>query len=419
MIHAAEQYAVTAHGITLSQAQLDLARARVAERGLAERVQIELRDYGTINGQYQKIASIGMYEYVGIDTYPDYFKKIRALLTDDGIFLNHGITRRVKRERRAFRRPSASRRIILKYIFPGAEHDQIGHTLEVMEAGGLEVHDVEGLRRHYARTCRLWYEALVADPDAAIGHVGSERYRMWLAYLAGSRSASSAARCASSRSWPPSSARTARHPCPRPAPISTAADGVQRQHSPEPRHRAKLRHTSDDGSRRRRQEASMATMDFRVPSAPGSGSVGARVGTTGRRRGLLLAAVLLAVGAAALFGAPRPALLADPDLAFLLRGMGAIKASIALAVIGLVWWRAGDVVSEARFLAYAAACAALAAVSVLVMTLAVLIATSVVFHATLLALGLLALGDSRLGRRRERHAQVTERADPAGPVRTR
>ena len=185
VIHAAERYGVTAHGVTLSQAQHDLARARVAERGLDDRVQIELRDYRTIEGRYDKIASIGMYEHVGIDTYPDYFKKIRGLLGDDGIFLNHGITRRAKRERRAFRRPSASRRIILKYIFAGAELDHIGHTLEVMEAGGLEVHDVEGLRRHYARTCRLWYEALVANPDAAIGHVGPERYRMWLAYLAG------------------------------------------------------------------------------------------------------------------------------------------------------------------------------------------------------------------------------------------
>jgi len=141
----------------------------------------------------------------------------------------------------------------------------------------------------------------------------------------------------------------------------------------------------------------MATMDFRVRRPLGT----ARLETAGRRRGLLLAAVLLAAAAAALFGTARPALLADPDLAFLLRGMGAIKASVALAVIGLVWWRAGDVVSEQRFLAYAAACAVLAAVSVLVLKLAVLIATSVVFHATLLALGLLALGDSRLGRRRQ------------------
>ncbi len=185
VIHAAEHYGVEAHGVTLSQAQHDLALERIAERRLGDRVRVELRDYRTLDGQYDKIASIGMYEHVGIDTYPTYFKKIRALLADDGVFLNHGITRRAKREGGRFRRPSASRRIILKYIFPGAELDHIGHTLEVMEASGLEVHDVEGLRRHYARTCRLWYERLLAAADAAIGHVGPERYRMWLAYLAG------------------------------------------------------------------------------------------------------------------------------------------------------------------------------------------------------------------------------------------
>jgi cyclopropane-fatty-acyl-phospholipid synthase len=183
--HAAEHYGVTAHGVTLSEAQFDLATRLVAERGLADRVQVELRDYRTVDGHYDKIASIGMYEHVGIDSYPAYFKKIGTLLAEDGVFLNHGITRRAKRERRSFRRPSASRRIILKYIFPGAELDHIGHTLEVMEAAGLEVHDVEGLRRHYARTCRLWYERLVAGQEAAVGHVGLERYRMWLAYLAG------------------------------------------------------------------------------------------------------------------------------------------------------------------------------------------------------------------------------------------
>lgn len=172
-----------AHGITLSQAQHELARVRVAERGLEGHVHSELGDYRTIDGRYQKIASIGMSKHVGIDTYPDHFKKIRELLTDDGIFLNHG-TRRAKRERRAFRRPSASRRIILTYIFPSAELDHIGHTFEVIEASSLEVHDVEGLRRHDARTCRLWYGALVTDPDTA-GHVGPECYRMWLAYLAG------------------------------------------------------------------------------------------------------------------------------------------------------------------------------------------------------------------------------------------
>jgi cyclopropane-fatty-acyl-phospholipid synthase len=171
--------------VTLSEAQFTYASRRAIDEGLGDRVSIELKDFRELSGSFDKIASIGMYEHVGIDNYPRYFKKLRSLLADDGVLLNHGITRRGKREGGRFRRPSASRRIILKYIFPGAELDHIGHTLEVMETSGLEVHDVEGLRRHYARTCRLWYERLTAEREAAIAHVGAERFRMWQAYLAG------------------------------------------------------------------------------------------------------------------------------------------------------------------------------------------------------------------------------------------
>ena len=98
---------------------------------------------------------------------------------------DHGITRRAKRNIENFGKISPSRRVILKYIFPGAELDHIGHSLQVMESCGFEIHDVEGLRRHYARTCRLWHDRLAARRDAAIALVGAERYRMWVAYLAG------------------------------------------------------------------------------------------------------------------------------------------------------------------------------------------------------------------------------------------
>ncbi len=130
--------------------------------------------------------------------------------------------------------------------------------------------------------------------------------------------------------------------------------------------------------------------------------IGFALATAGLRRTLLLSAVLVAVGLAALFGQPRPALLADPDLAVVLRGMGMIKAAIAAAALTLVWWRAGDAVSWRRFLAYVACCALLVASSVLVLKLAILIPTSIVFHATLLTLGLLALGDGGLGWRTRR-----------------
>jgi hypothetical protein len=115
-------------------------------------------------------------------------------------------------------------------------------------------------------------------------------------------------------------------------------------------------------------------------------------------------AVPAAMALAAWLGEPRPAILADPDLAFVLRGMALIKAAIAAAVFALVWWRAGRPVSTARFLGYLTCTALLATAAILVWKLAVVAATSIVFHAMLLLLGLLALTDTdlrhRLPRRR-------------------
>jgi cyclopropane-fatty-acyl-phospholipid synthase len=185
LCHAARQYGVRAHGVTLSQTQYDYARAKIERLDLQDRVTVALADYMTLDGRYDRIASIGMYEHVGIANYPAYFKKIRGLLAEDGVFLNHGITRRAKRNLKNFAKISPGKRVILKYIFPGAELDHIGHTLQAMESAGFEVHDVEGLRRHYARTCRLWHDRLAARREAAIELIGPERYRMWVAYLAG------------------------------------------------------------------------------------------------------------------------------------------------------------------------------------------------------------------------------------------
>jgi len=185
LCHAARHYGVRAHGVTLSQTQYDYARAKIERLGLADRVTVALADYTTLKGRYDRIASIGMYEHVGIANYPAYFKKIHDLLGEDGVFLNHGITRRAKRNIKNFAKVSPGKRVILKYIFPGAELDHIGHTLQAMESAGFELHDVEGLRRHYARTCRLWHDRLVARRGAATDLIGPERYRMWMAYLAG------------------------------------------------------------------------------------------------------------------------------------------------------------------------------------------------------------------------------------------
>jgi len=183
--HAAKNYGVKAQGVTLSQAQFDFAQEKIGQMNLGDRVSVALRDYRSLDGKFDKIASIGMYEHVGIDNYPEYFRKIRSLLADDGIFLNHGITRRAKRNIKNFGRLSPGKKIILKYIFPGSELDHIGNTVQVMESCGFEVQDVENLRLHYGRTCRLWHERLLSRQVEAVAQIGPEKTRMWLAYLAG------------------------------------------------------------------------------------------------------------------------------------------------------------------------------------------------------------------------------------------
>ena len=184
LCNAAQHYGVVAEGVTLSQRQHDYTVEKIARLGLQDRVKVSLRDYATLEGTYDKISSIGMYEHVGIANFPVYFKKVLSLLDDHGIFLNHGITRRGKLNKKTAGRVSSSRGVLLKYIFPGSELDDIGHTIQVMEGCGLEVYNAENLRAHYGKTCRVWYERLLAQSEAAIQQVGYERYRMWLVYLA-------------------------------------------------------------------------------------------------------------------------------------------------------------------------------------------------------------------------------------------
>lgn len=182
--YAAEKYGVTAHGITMSETQLAFAREKIAAEGLGARVTVELKDYAALDGEYDKIASIGMYEHIGLANIPLYLTKVRSLLADGGLFLNHAISRRAKRkQRRLGKRPE--QRAIMRYIFPGGELDDIGHTVQEMEIHGFEVHDVENWRGHYALTTRAWCERLLARRTEAEAMVGPELVRIWLAYLAG------------------------------------------------------------------------------------------------------------------------------------------------------------------------------------------------------------------------------------------
>ncbi len=183
--YAASNYGVKAHGVTLSRQQCDYAREKIQGLGLEGQVSVELRDYATIEGSYDKIASIGMFEHIGIANMPTYFGKINSLLRDRGILLNHGISRHAKPTRRAVRRIRPERRLLLKYIFPGSELDNVGHTIDLLEIQGFEVHDVEAWREHYGLTTRHWYRRLMANREEAIRLVGPEKFHLWALYLAG------------------------------------------------------------------------------------------------------------------------------------------------------------------------------------------------------------------------------------------
>jgi cyclopropane-fatty-acyl-phospholipid synthase len=183
--HAAQHFGVEAHGVTLAEEQLKLAREKVQRLGLEGRVTLHLKDYIQMEGQFDKIASIGMFEQVGIRNHLDYFRTVNRLLRPRGLYLHHTIARRAKKTDKAFAKMSAEYRALVRYIFPGGELDHLGMSIANLERSGFEVHDVEGWRENYMRTTYLWWERLNARRREAEALVGPEKTRMWLLYLAG------------------------------------------------------------------------------------------------------------------------------------------------------------------------------------------------------------------------------------------
>jgi cyclopropane-fatty-acyl-phospholipid synthase len=177
---AAQHYGVHAHGITISQRQYDYAKERIRATGLGDRVCVELRDYRDLEGQavYDKVASVGMFEHVGLANLPLYNQTVNRVLRPGGLFLNHGITH----EEEGWT-PNVTTRFINRYVFPNGELDTVSNIQRGMEHAGFEIHDLEGLRPHYALTLRHWVQRLEARRDDALQYVNEETYRLWKFYL--------------------------------------------------------------------------------------------------------------------------------------------------------------------------------------------------------------------------------------------
>ena len=184
ILRAAAKYGCRAIGITLSRNQYEYAQERIAAAGLQHLCEVRLQDYREVTevGAYDRIASVGMFEHVGLKHLDGYFRKLEQLLADDGIVLNHGITAAHPDNRIV---GMGVGQFIDKYVFPEGELPHIALVLSEMSAAGFEVADVECLRRHYARTCELWAENIERNSTQARRIAGEKRYRIWSIYLAG------------------------------------------------------------------------------------------------------------------------------------------------------------------------------------------------------------------------------------------
>jgi cyclopropane-fatty-acyl-phospholipid synthase len=183
ILHAAQYYGVQAHGITLSERQFELARERIRAARMEHLVTVELQDYRDVPGEarYDKIASVGMFEHVGLKNLPQYFASVQRLLKPGGFFLNHGITHDEEGWGEAL-----SARFINRYVFPDGELDTVSNIQRAMEHAQFEILDVEGLRPHYARTLRHWVHRLERHHSAALHYVNEATYRIWRLYMAAS-----------------------------------------------------------------------------------------------------------------------------------------------------------------------------------------------------------------------------------------
>ncbi len=168
-------------GVTLSAEQLKVSQERAQREGLGRAVHFEFQDYRKVKGQFDRIVSVGMFEHVGINHYGRFFRKVRELLTEDGVALIHTIGRSEP--------PASTNPFIAKYIFPGGYIPAMSEMVGAIERSGLIITDVEILRLHYAETLRAWRERFIANWDKAAAILDETFCRMWEFYLAGSETA--------------------------------------------------------------------------------------------------------------------------------------------------------------------------------------------------------------------------------------
>jgi len=180
-IHAASKHDVQVVGITLSEPQAALARRRVMDAGLGDRIEIRVMDYrDPMDETFDAIASIGMVEHVGASQIDLYTQTLARLLKPAGRLLNHGIARVRHGDPEAG--PFSNR-----YVFPDAAPLHLSRVLQALERARLITDHVEGFGADYTETLKHWQRRLDEHIDDAVRLAGAERVRVWRLYLRAAR----------------------------------------------------------------------------------------------------------------------------------------------------------------------------------------------------------------------------------------
>ncbi len=182
-IHAAGHYGVKVLGVTLSEEQVKLGRQRVAEAGLADRIELRLADYRELSAEqpFDAISSIGMVEHVGEERIDLYMRTLSDLLAPGGRLLNHGIAKLTD-----FDTPDEGA-FSERFVFPDGVPLPLSRIAQAMERTSLVVRHVEGLPEDYAETLRHWIASYEERYDEAVRVAGIERARVWRLYLRAAR----------------------------------------------------------------------------------------------------------------------------------------------------------------------------------------------------------------------------------------
>jgi cyclopropane-fatty-acyl-phospholipid synthase len=188
VMRAAATYGARCVGVTLSENQYQLATERVRAAGLSDRVEIRLEDYRDVRGTFERVTNVGMFEHIGRDRLPSYFSKVRSLLADDGMLIDHCITNPDSDQGNT---QAPRDEFISRFMYPSGEH-HISLVTRALQQSGLEAIDVKNLGRHCATTLKHWAARYEQHADRIRQTVGETKYRIWRVYLAGCAHAFSA-----------------------------------------------------------------------------------------------------------------------------------------------------------------------------------------------------------------------------------